>query len=506
MIAIFQFDAVGLPFLQEHIAEGRLPTVAKLGELGSWRTLTTPATYFEGAAAHSLYTGKDIGEHGLYYPFQWSAAEQRVRYTRDFPMPEAIWERIARAGRRSLIIDPYESSPPQTVAGLCLSGWQFTNRIVLRRWSVPHWAHRKFARKFGRPKSADEVYGRPSASELFRLYRNVLAGPDRAADVAIDLLARETFDLVWVTFSASHLAGHRFFDLSKLPAVEFDIHQREKFATALTEVCAAVDRALGRILVALPADADVIVLSPWGMTSNYSRSPLLPGMLHAVLSNGHSTTARSSRSAARSPLWRVRDSVPTNIRAGIARLLPDRLAIELTARMELRGVDWTRTPAFMLPNDDSGYVRLNLRGRERDGIVAPAEADALMDTIAAGLFTFRDPDGRPSVQSVDRTPNLVGRGVGSHQLPDLVISWTDRVPRLPTGVSSPLYGDVASVGSGTGRTGGHTGDAWALILPKKSRIRTPTRKPHVIDIAATVCSLLAVDAERLAGEPLLEPL
>ena len=44
----------------------------------------------------------------------------------------------------------------------------------------------------------------------------LLAAPDRVADVAAHHLSRERFDLTWLTFSASHLAGHQFWDLSQL--------------------------------------------------------------------------------------------------------------------------------------------------------------------------------------------------------------------------------------------------------------------------------------------------
>ena len=89
----------------------------------------------------------------------------------------------------------------------------------------------------------------------------------------------------------------------------------------------------------------------------------------------------------------MRAALPTGLRAWVARVLPNRLTLELTARLEMRGVDWTKTSAFMVPSGDCGYVRLNLRGRERDGIVSPEEVGGLVERIVTGLTTFRDPDG-----------------------------------------------------------------------------------------------------------------
>ena len=56
---------------------------------------------------------------------------------------------------------------------------------------------------------------RPSR-ELLALREKLIAAPARVADAAVDLLGRERYDLVWLTFSAAHLAGHQFWDLSQL--------------------------------------------------------------------------------------------------------------------------------------------------------------------------------------------------------------------------------------------------------------------------------------------------
>src|ERR1043166_6789755 len=166
MIAVFQFDAASSTHLDNLLAEGHLPHFAGLRERGILYELETPAIYFEGAAAYSLYTGRNLGEHGLYYPWLWSAPEQRVRFFDDFPAPEAIWERIGRAGLRSLVIDPYEMRSPQTMRGIFLSGWQFKNRVVLRSRSIPRSMHRFLERELGRPPHGEEIYGRPATREL----------------------------------------------------------------------------------------------------------------------------------------------------------------------------------------------------------------------------------------------------------------------------------------------------------------------------------------------------
>jgi predicted AlkP superfamily phosphohydrolase/phosphomutase len=184
--------------------------------------------------------------------------------------------------------------------------------------------------------------------------------------------------------------------------------------------------------------------------------------------------------------------------------MPDRLALELTARLELRGVDWGTTRAFAHPADNQGYVRLNLKGRERDGIVDPTEAEELCAQIAAGLADFRDPDGEPAVAAVDRVAERWS-GEAAERLPDLVVRWRPTPSVATEALHSERFGTVRRQGYGSGRTGNHTdGDAWAILAPGTSSLRDPGRPARIADIPATVAALTGADATGLAGTPLLE--
>lgn len=503
MIAILQFDGASRIHLERMLVAGHLPGLASLRSRGNWLELSTPAVHFEGAAAYSLSTGVDLGGHGLYYPWLWSAAEQRVRFYDDVPAPEAIWERIGRAGRRSLVIDPYEMRAPETMQGLFLTGWQFKNRVVLRTRSVPRSMQRKLERELGRPPVGEEVYGRPETPSLLRLKNSLVAAPRRGADVIETILKREPFDLVWISLSAAHLGGHRFYDIAQF-SEELELARHCELGTALHDIYRAVDDALARIVAALPNGTDVIVMSPTGMGPNNSRSHLLPAMLEAVLTD-HDPHKSLHHAAPGSSLWRIRAAVPTSVRAWIAQLIPDRLALELAARLELRGVQWDRTKAFTMPSDDAGYLRLNLRGRERDGIVEPKEVEPLLEKITNGLLTFQNNDGSQAIRKIWRLSELGYPGSFHDQLPDLVIQWNER-PVMPlVGIRSIQFGEIQSPGWGTGRTGCHTGEAWALVIPGGSQLTTPDTALHIIDIAPTICNVLGVDPAGLRGQSLLEP-
>ena len=497
MLAVLQFDSPSLAVLDRMLDAGRLPALAGLRERGVWHELETPATHFAAGAFHTLYSGTELADHGLFYPFQWSAADQRVRYTTAFPAPPPVWERPGGPGAR----DGPLREPPAAHPAVGNRG----QRLAVHRPRgvaavvVATGAERRLETLFGPPAAVEEVFGRSSPRDLLRLRRDLLASSGRAADAAALLLAESTYDLTWLTFSAGHVAGHQFFDLSQLD--DADSATRRVLGGALEEVYQSVDAAFARVLAALPEGTDVIVTSPVGMDVNTSRADLLPEMLDAVLSGGMLPDADTGSGF----VWKLRAALPTGLRARVASALPDRVALALTERLELRGQDWTTTRAFAQPADNQGYVRLNLRGRERDGIVEPAEAEALMDEIASGLMTFADPDGTPAVKAVERVADTFDTGVHSDRLPDLIVRWSDRAATRLTGVVSPRFGTVNRRGHGSGRSGNHTaGDAWALVVPGASTPRTPSRPPRLVDIAATAAALAGRDGADLPGEPLLQ--
>lgn len=506
MLAILQLDAASASVLERLLGTGCLPTLAGLRDRGVWRDLDAPATQFAAGAQHSLYSGVELGEHGLFYPFQWSAEEQRVRYMAAFPAPPPIWERLGRRGTRTLAVDPYESRPPaEEPPGALVCGWQLHDRVVLREWSAPGTTHRRLERLFGAPQPVDEVFGRHSVDEMLGLRRRLLGAPGRVADAAGLLLGEEPFDLAWLTFCAAHVAGHQFFDLSQLDGAELDADAARVLGSTLDDVYAAIDVALARVLAALPPDADVMVISPVGMEVNTSRADMLPEMLQAILSGRRAT--EPERASSSGAIWKLRAALPSGTRAKVAGALPERVALDLTARLELRGMDWSTTTAFAHPAENQGYIRLNLKGRERDGIVEPADAPALLDRIADGILTFTDLDGAPAVKSVERVAELFPVGARAGQLPDLIVKWVDTPATTLTGVRSERFGTVLRRGVGSGRSGNHTeGDAWALLVPgARSRVVEPSRPPRLEDVAATAAAVCGGEVGDLVGEPLLEP-
>ena len=330
----------------------------------------------------------------------------------------------------------------------------------------------------------------------------LLTAPKRAADLAAALLAEERFDLVWITLSSSHIAGHWFLDPSRLPQDYSDLRMKAKIDGTLGDAYATVDQALSGILGSLPPETDLMVISPSSMGPSASRTHLLPRMLQAVLSEESRRKVRNEggRQFFVAPAGGDSCGSPSlgcSSPAGSmddANHGPPRDARRRLA--EYPGVHGAERRLRIPATQSIGPGTGRDCGSEKRGSV--------LDHIASGLLTFRDPNGGPAVKHVELVSHSLKEIAPSDPFPDLIVHWSDSLPPHLAGVNSPQFGDVPSAGWGSGRTGEHRDEAWALVIPGSSKMKTPVKPPHIMDIAPTVCAVLGVDSEGLDGQPLLE--
>ena len=499
---MLSFDSVSAPLVDELLCEGRMPNLADVRRRG--RTIELREE-LPGAAYATLYTGRRLAEHGLYYPLQWSPAAQATLPWDELRAAEmerhSVFRRLAARGSRVLVLDPSECAPHAVDGGVLMSGLQMRSRILLVEWSRPRAALRELAA--GRAPRVDEVFGRPTTAQLLGIRRRLLDAPGRLAAGTERLLRDRAFDLVWITFTACHQAGHLLYDPSLASGRATDAETLE-LRSALGDTYARADEALGRVLERLPPGADVMVLSPKGMEENSSRVDLLGGMIDLVLGQGR----QGQREAQVSPLWRLRSALPLSCRAAVAAALPESLVHALTGRLETLGRDWRRTRAFAPPCDSHGFVRFNLQGRERRGSVPSQHAAELAAEVQEGLLSFEDmggeADGAPSVARVETATARLGPGTLPESMPDLFVHWTRTPAARLRGVRSARFGEVLRRDVGTGRTGNHCPGTWVTLLPGTSRLAPEVANPgRLEDMAATLCAVLGAPHSDLSGHPLL---
>ena len=157
----------------------------------------------------------------------------------------------------------------------------------------------------------------------------------------------------------------------------------------------------------------------------------------------------------------------------------------------------------VIPNHATGGVRINLKGRESAGCVAPGrEFDELCDRLARDLAEVVNLDtGRPLVSSVIKTSDLYP-GPMRKALPDLLFEWEKSGPI--NRVASPKIGTVVRRYHGV-RTGDHVHKR-GLVLGSGDGIASGPidHSIRAIDLAPTFAALLGVSGDGFAGVPIPE--
>jgi predicted AlkP superfamily phosphohydrolase/phosphomutase len=489
-------------------------------ETGYWRPLDfNPENYDIGEPIRSY----DFVEHHPFYSHL--GVDHQVAL---FDMPQVP----LMAGVNGIQIAAWGAQDPQVPSGSIPS--QLFDEIV-----TTHGSHPAFMKCFG-DNWWDQRY-------LDFLADALKVGISRRASICRDLLRRDAWDLFLTVFSETHSAGHNFWHLSQEQHPLHAVAQtRWQGGDPLLATFEAIDRAIADILAVVPQQAYVMVFSCLSMGDNTNELPtmvFLPELLYRFNFPGQMALApgrihtpppppvtHSSRRNWGQEVWQLRNGANPVWRS-LQRQLPKQLYYRLAkldegwhqwhqggqlglsspkhlteqgVRLAWQPASWYRPlwptmKAFALPCFSDGLIRINLKGREAQGIVEPDEYDALCDELTRHLYELRDArTGDRAVSDVVRT-----RKTPTHhpKLPDadLIVIWRDRPMDV---VDSPSFGRIGPVPYR--RSGGHQNGGF--LIARGPGITSGSALPpgHVVDLAPTILNLMgATIPDHLRGAPLI---
>lgn len=373
MLGAWRNDLRNLARLREH------------GAAGTLRTSLPPASF---TAWQSLLTGLDAGQLGIY------AATRRPNHS--YAQPVAIdsqairrarlWETLSRQGFRVGVLGMPATTPLAALNGHLL-GEQIGAGVVAA-----------YPEAFGRRVEqwlADEPALPPTnGDEIDQQIGEAYARSDLRFRLAQRMLAREPYDCfvlfddglaqvqrqLWHTLDVTHLrytAGH-------------------PFADTISAFYRFIDDQIGELLALIDEETIVAVVSACGAQALDGELALNDWLIAEGELRLHSTPAGPS-------------------------LLSESL------------VDWAHTRAWAGPE---GAIYLNLAGREPQGIVPPAQAEALLAELSRRLGALRVPLG-PQANQPCLTAHLPAALYAAAEgvAPDLVALFS-----VPGWRTSPLVG------------------------------------------------------------------
>ena len=218
-------------------------------------------------------------------------------------------------------------------------------------------------------------------AEYLQQAREVLAEHRRIFDAEFPKFREGMF---FFYFSSLDLNSHMFWRLMDPKHPGYDAALAQQNANAIEWFYHQIDEVLGEVLPKLDAETTLLVLSDHGFAP-YDRSFNLNTWL---VQNGYIVMKNDATQDSNEPL---------------------------------ANVDWSKTRAYGLGLNG---LYLNLRGRERQGIVAPgAEEDILIKELSDKLLAEKDPKTNlPIITRMDRA-SVVYQGPYASTGPDLLVGY-----------------------------------------------------------------------------------
>jgi len=427
-VVLIGLDGTPYTFMQRLIAEGRAPNAARLVQQGSLLRMDSVWPWVSSVAWSTMMTGVNPARHGIFGFIDRDPAsgKQFIPTARNMKAP-TLWEVLSAAGKRVIVVNVPVTYPPRPVNGILVGC-------------------------FLSPSLEKAVYPESFLPTLKSLGYIVDADPWKARQ-SKDLALQEVNAVLEARIrTLFHLFDNEEWDYLHLHIMETDrLHhflwqQMEEghptYAPAFYDFYRRIDDMLGQ----LAANLDDRTTLMWMADHGFCTVKKEVYVNRWLMDNG----------------WLRLRTIPPDRQKGLDEVDPASVAYSL----------------------DPGRVFLRVRGREKDGCVAPgAEYEALRAEIAAAALELRDPDdGAPVFQAAFRREELY-HGPYLEQAADLILAPYDGYD--PKG---PLYKETLTF-KGDELVGMHTYDDAMLYIGGQT---IPQTRFSVLNVMPTILSLMGV--------------
>lgn len=445
---IVGFDGATLDLCERWAAEGRMPTLSGLMSGGSFGPMRSVFPYNSAVAWATLSTGTGAGRHGIFdFVFPVEGAYALRVTTRENRRVPALWNHASDAGARVAVVNIPMTFPAEPVNGVMISGMDAPG--LEERAVHPRGLLDDIHRIQPDYRIMSKAYIRAEHGEWEAAERELIDVMEARSRLVRELASKQDFDLLMVNLEATDGSHHFFWQHFDPSHPRHDPSLAGRFGDAIGRVYEASDRELGRLIETFRPDTVFVVSDHGGGPSN----DWVVYMNDWLAAEGFLSVHPSARASMvkRSYAWAMRHmSAPLKrrLRPVFGRF------IERAKGLTLYGdVDWSESRAYATIQS---MVRLNLAGREPEGIVRDADRAAVLAEITARATERTLPDGSALFTSIATADEVYG----------------GEVPGRPDLVLEPLQGTEVR-GRNTSRTHGYLARLTDVGMYYPSGVHTP---------------------------------
>ncbi len=428
-ILVIGWDGATFSVIDPLLAEGKLPTLARLQREGVRATLTSTMPPNSAPAWTSFLTGVNPAKHGI-LDFREMDLRRYDLYTGDFVNATAfaghtIFDLIGRHSRGVVAFRVPMTFPVWPIEGIMVAGYPTPDRK--RAYTYP-------------PDLAERLT--PIALHSHdEILKAGIEEERRNADFEIALLLEHmsrwiregAHDFYMAVTGITDGFHHKFWKYHDPSHPLHNPRWSDEEKNIIREYYRRLDAMVGELLSLVDEEWLVVVMSdhgggprPW-RTFNTNAWLAREGWLTPAGGRGGRWVHRVLRYGVE---W-ARNRLP--FRQWVVEHVPKRLRQEaLAVRHATNLIDWSRTRAYRIPLQfPAEGIEINVRGRQPQGIVSPgAEYERVRAEIVAALRELKDPEtGGPVVESVWTREEIYVPG-NLDAVPDIVFT---TVPHLGCG-------------------------------------------------------------------------
>ena len=487
-------DAACFPVLQPLFDDGELPNLEAIFKQGATDSLESQIPPWTASAWPSLYTGMNPGKHGVFDFLRFNGYDWSIVNATDIRQ-RTLWEYADEAGLTSVVVNAPVTSPPPAVSGAIIPGYLASENPTCHPEGILDdvrdavgdyrvYAQRETAEDGGEERFADYLELARMRGEAFRYLANRF-------DPEFGFLQFQKTDAVFHDYPGDHEKVRRIYR-----AVDDQIG-------AIREVCdpetiiVASDHGMGEY-DGYEFRANQF-LHEEGFVETTTEGHGVPSWFQIKdeeltqgdeQSTGHPVLERLATAAARVGLTYQRGKAILE-RLGLAKFVGQRLPVGAVFAAS-DAVDFESSLAYLRSPSELG-IRLNVAGREPDGVVPAAEYDTVRGELISLLSAVETPDGEPVFEEVvPRDPYI--HGPYAEEAVDIVTVPTD----FQHGLSALIGERFADP-----EPWNHKRDGIVAIVGPGIEPQPTLGGPHLFDVAPTVLSTLGIEpAVMMDGEPI----
>lgn len=493
-------DAATSDILDEVASTGVIPTIQRLRHEGLAGPLESQLPPWTASAWPSMYTGVNPGKHGVFDFLSFDGYDWDV-VNRTNVREHALWELLDRAGVSSVVVNVPVTHPPKPFDGALVPGYVAPE-------SPP-----------GHPK--DILEDIRSAIGAYQLYN---PAPRQAPT---EERVEGFVTLSEMRGSAFRYLANRFepdFGFLQFQQTDTVYHEFPEDDQAIQAVWGAVDRELCEIIDQCQPDTIILAsdhgiaeypgvefrineyLRRQGFLETTTDGEGMPSWSSIARNRLRGTEETGSRLSMESFISRgISMAATVGITSQRVERILDRFGLTSfvasivptdAIRAASEQVDFPASTAYMRSRVEMG-VRINLAGREPNGVVPPDQYESVRASVSEALKSVRTPDGDRVFESV-RPREAVFEGPYVDEAADVIAVPSNYNHRLTTSMLGdefgPIEGGWEHVPEGMVALSGVGVDGTASL-----------DGAHLLDLTPTILAMFGMPAgERMDGS-VLEP-